>query len=107
MVYIPLVKAEEIFRQRLVLNHKDGKRIAIFEIVVWKVPATKDYPNGVKYRAWFFEGGKTVFGFDNHKPKGPHLHVGEVELGYVFRGLDELRDDIVAMIRREGFVYED
>jgi hypothetical protein len=75
--------------------------------VVWKVPATKDYPNGVKYRAWFSEGGKTVFGFDNHKPKGPHLHVGEVELGYVFRGFDALRDDIVAMIRREGFVYED
>ena len=107
MVYVPLVKAAEIFRQRLVLNHKDGERIAIFEIVVWKVPTTRDYPNGVKYRAWISEGGKTLFGFDNHKPKGPHLHVGKAEVGYEFRGLEALREDIAAMIRREGFQYED
>lgn len=58
MVYVPSVKAEEIFWQRLVLNHEDGERIAIFEIVVWKVATNKDYPNGVKYRAWISEGGK-------------------------------------------------
>jgi hypothetical protein len=40
-------------------------------------------------------------------PKGPHLHVGDAEVGYVFRGLDALRKDIAAMIRKEGFVYED
>ena len=52
-------------------------------------------------------GGKTLFGFDNHKPKGPHLHVGNAEVGYEFRGLDALREDIAAMIRKEAFVYED
>ncbi len=53
------------------------------------------------------EGGVTLFGFDNHSPKGPHLHVREIEVGYVFRGLDALREDIIAMIRREGFAYEE
>jgi hypothetical protein len=100
------VKATEIFRQKIVLNHRNGNRIAIYEIVIWKVPATEDYPAGIKYRAWVSEGGKTLFGFDNHKPKGPHLHVGETQVGYVFRGLDALRADIAAMIRQEGFIYE-
>jgi hypothetical protein len=101
------VKASEIFRQKIVLNHKDGERLAIYEIVIWKIPVTKDYPSGTKYRAWISENGKTLFGFDNHKPKGPHLHVGETEVGYVYRGLDALREDIAAMIRQEGFIYED
>ena len=49
----------------------------------------------------------TVFGFDNHKPKGPHLHVGDRELGYLFRGYDELMRDIRKMIEQEGFIYEE
>lgn len=35
-----------------------------------------------------------------------HLHVRNVEVGYVFRGLDELKEDIIAMIEKEGFIYE-
>jgi hypothetical protein len=48
----------------------------------------------------------TIFGFDKHKPKGPHLHIGSSEVGYVFRGLDSLREDIAAMVRKAGFIYE-
>lgn len=98
------MKAAQVFRQKQVLNHEDGDRIAILEIVVWKIPVTKDYPSGIKYRAWVSEAGRTLFGFDNHKPKGPHLHIGDAEVGYVFRGLDELREDITAMIQKEGFL---
>ena len=68
---------------------------------------SKDYPDGIKYRAWVSENGETLFGFDNHKPKGLHLHIGEREVGYVFRGMDALRADIGAMIKKEGFIYED
>jgi hypothetical protein len=53
------------------------------------------------------EAGVTLFGFDNHAPKGSHLHVRNVEVGYVFRGLEALREDIIAMIRKEGFVYDE
>ena len=88
------------------MKHQDGISLGIFEFVVWSVPKTKDYPEGTKYRAWLSVEGQTVFGFDNHKPKGPHLHVGDKELGYVYRGLTQLRADIVAMIEKEGFIYE-
>ena len=98
------MKAVETFRQKLTLNHQNGKRMAIFEVVIWKIPLSKDYPEGIKYRAWVSENEDTLFGFDHHKPKGPHLHIGDHEVGYVFRGLDALRADIEAMIQKEGFI---
>jgi len=100
------MKAIEIFHQKQILNHRDGDRFGIFEIRVWKIPISKYYPSGVKYRAWLSEDGETVFGFDNHKPKGPHLHIRDLEVGYVFRNIDALREDIEALIEKEGFVYE-
>jgi Family of unknown function (DUF6516) len=101
------MKASEILRQKMVLKHESSDRLAIFEIVVWQVLRSNDYPNGVKYRAWFSEKGKTLFGFDNHKPKRPHLHVRDTEVAYTFLGLDELRADVISMIRKEGFIYEE
>lgn len=100
------MKATEILHQKQVLKHRDGSRLAIFEIIVWKVPVSGNYPDGVKYRAWLSEEGNTLFGLDNHTPKGHHLHVRNVEVGYVFRGLDALKEDIIAMIEKEGFIYE-
>jgi hypothetical protein len=100
------VKAIEIFRQKLVLRNRDSSRLAIFEFVIFQFPVSHNYPEGIKYRAWLSEGGKTIFGFDNHKPKGPHLHIGDREVGYVFRGIKYLRQDIEAMLEKEGFIYE-
>jgi len=88
------------------LRHKHEDRLAIFEFVIWQIPKSKGYPEGVKYRAWLSEGGKSLLGLDNHGPKGPHLHVRDVEVEYVYRGADALRADIIAMIRKEGFLYE-
>jgi hypothetical protein len=100
--------SSKIFHQKITLEHNRlQSRTAIFEIVVWCIPKSKDYPTGVKYRAWLSEEGMTLLGFDNHKPKGPHLHVREFEVGYVFRGIDELLKDIKNMIEKEGFVYEE
>ena len=101
------MKATLILHQKIVLKHKDGIRFAIFEFVIWQIAKNKDYPLGLKYRAWISENQKTVFGFDNHRPKGPHLHIGEREIGYVYRGTEQLKQDIVAMIRMEGFIYEE
>jgi hypothetical protein len=98
--------ATQIFHQKVTLKHKDGKRLGLFEMVVWQIPKTKDYPDGLKYRAWFSENDNTIFGYDNHKPKGPHLHIRDIEVGYIFRGYDELMQDIRAMIEKEGFIYE-
>jgi len=99
--------ASIVLHLKVTLRHEGGRRHAIFEMVVWRVPKSKEYPEGMKYRAWLSESGTTIFGFDNHKPKGPHLHIREIEVGYLFRGFDDLLADIQAMIEKEGFIYED
>ncbi len=101
------MKAKRIFHQKMVLNHINGIRMSIFEIAIFDVGKSKEYSHGIKYRAWLSEQGKTLFGFDNHSPKGPHLHIGLKEVGYVYRGLVELKKDIIEMIQKEGFIYED
>jgi hypothetical protein len=101
------MKAVEIFRQKVVLKHETRKTLVIFEMAIFQIPKSEHYPEGIKYRAWLSEGGETVFGFDNHKPKGPHLHIGDQEVGYVFRGIKELKNDVMAMIRKAGYIYEE
>jgi hypothetical protein len=94
------MNAAQILQQKVVLEHQDGITLGIFEFVVWGVPKTKEYREGIKYRAWLSVDGETIFGFDNQKPKGPHLHIGQEEVGYVYRGLVQLREDILAMIEK-------
>lgn len=106
MVYLPSVKATKILQQKAILKHRAGKRLAVFEIVVRDVGKSPSYPAGIKYRAWVSENQKTLIGFDNHRPKGPHIHLGDQELPYVFKGIPQLRADIIRLIELEGFVYE-
>ena len=97
------MKASRIFHQKQVLVHQDGDRMAVFEFVVWDVGKSIRYPEGLKFRVWLSENGKTLFGLDNHFPKGPHLHLRGEETAYVYRGLKELRKDVEAMLKKEGF----
>lgn len=99
--------AKLLFRQKRFLTDSTGERFAIFDAVIWNVPRSASFPEGVKYRIWLSENGKTLVGFDNHRPKGHHLHLGNVELPYLFLGVDRLRRDMGEMIRKEGFIYED
>jgi hypothetical protein len=101
------VRALEIFRQKLFLEHTGNLRIAIYEIVIWRVPESKEFPEGIKYRVWLSEGGRTIFGIDNHRPKGHHIHLNSVEIPYLYRGIDELKHDAAKLIKQEGFIYED
>ncbi len=100
------MKATQILRYKLELEHRDSKRVGIFEIVVWDVGKSFSYPDGIKYRAWLTENGETVLGFDNHKPKGPHIHFGQREVSYEYKGLEQLQADMKKLIELEGYVYE-
>ena len=100
------MKATLIVDFKIELEHHDGIRSAIFQIVAWQVPKSGAYPEGIKYRAWLSESGKTVFGFDNHPPKGHHLHLGDTQIGYDYTGFTQLQKDIERLIIKEGFIYE-
>lgn len=45
MVCTPLaMSAKLIFHQKVTLDHRDEKRSGLFEMVVYQVPRSKDYP---------------------------------------------------------------
>ena len=89
----------------LVLHEKRlvASATAIAELKVWQVPRSRDYPTARKFSLFFIVDGEVVVGIDNHKPKGPHLHVGGREEPYVFTTVEQLLDDFWALVRKAGF----
>lgn len=85
------MKAELITRFRDVADDETG-----IEMVVWRLPVPLPPSEHVyKYRLVYVVAGKRVLGFDNERGKGDHRHVGDVELPYVFSGVDRLIDDFI------------
>ena len=71
----------------------------IIEMVLYEVPKTKKYPQGVKYRIICIEPktGKKVL-MDNHYPKGPHIHIDDSQFDYQYVSDDKLFDDFEQLI---------
>ena len=96
------------FHQKIILYHSTTDEEAIAELKVFQVPISIHYPEGLKYSLFlvFKDSGKLIIGVDNHKPKGPHLHIGNNESVYIFRSMDELVDDFWPLVKKKGFNYE-
>jgi hypothetical protein len=79
--------------------------VAVAELKVWDVPSSPHYPEGLKYSMFLVakESGRVIVGFDNHKPKGPHLHHDGKELAYEFSDVEALLDDFWHWVKKEGF----
>lgn len=62
---------------------------------IWRVPASKAYPQGIRYRLVVvgLYSKRVLLLFDNHAPKGPHVHRAGSEETYEFRGLEKLKAD--------------
>ena len=89
----------------MTLVHNRSTEIAVAELKVWDVPRSAHYPEGLKYSLFLVskESGLVIVGFDNHKPKGPHLHHEGKELSYLFRGIEQLIEDFWRFAEKEGF----
>ena len=44
-----------------------------------------------------------LVGVDNHKPKGPHLHLGKEERPFPYTDDDQLLKDFWELVRKAGF----
>jgi hypothetical protein len=81
-------------RATLILREKVPLECGLLrEIVVWSVPAGEKYPDGVKYRLPLVNPllGKIHLLFDNHYPKGHHLHSADgSENSFLYTNLTEL-----------------
>ncbi len=74
----------------------------VVELVLWRVPPSTAYPDGVRYRlAFLLAGTKTpAVLYDNHHPKGHHRHLGAVQIAYTFSTIDQLLMDFLADVHR-------
>ena len=88
-----LSDAKLLYRTKLVLNSG-----LLREFNIWKVPVSKHYPNGIKYRLVLVDPiwKKVLLLFDNHAPKGHHWHtIKGIELPYKFKNVQNLIDDFL------------
>ncbi len=77
------------------------------DAVIWKVPVSDRYPDGVKYRLALVEPftGKIFVLFDNHFPKGHHRHLSSgQEVAYHFVSVSKLVEDYLKAIEEEEVV---
>lgn len=99
-------KAILLFHSKIQVIHGICEEVAIAELKVWKIQKTMHYPQGLKFSLFLVwkESGGVIVGFDNHKPKGPHLHKLNREESYEFKDIDQLIEDFWSLVRMEGFL---
>lgn len=97
-------------RAKLVLHRKlitDSG--LLIERKIWSLTKSNRYGHGIKYRLVLADPiAKTVLVlYDNHWPKGPHVHWGDKERTYEFVGLEQLLRDFAEEVRVEEVRYNE
>ncbi len=74
----------------------------LVELVLWQVPRSAAYPEGLRYRLAFVLAGikRPAVLYDNHHPKGHHRHCGAVQIAYTFSTIDQLLVDFLGDVHR-------
>lgn len=97
-------------RATLILNEKVPLDCGLLrEVVVWSVPVSAKYPDGVKYHLALVNPltGEVVLLFDNHFPKGHHQHSNDGTEGpLVYTNLTDLLTLFYEQERTEVEIYE-
>ena len=85
-------------KEKLVLSNG-----LVREVVVWKVPETDKYPDGVRYRMALVvpSSGQVLVLFDNHFPKGHHKHLKGNESSYEYHSVGQLVEDFLTGCKNE------
>lgn len=97
------MKATLVLSEKRLVIHSTTGASGIIALQIWEVPRSGNYPVGRKFSLFLVVGGEVVVGMDNHKPKGPHLHLGEQEFPYLYRDEASLFADFWNFVRKAGF----
>ncbi|MDD4975358.1 MAG: DUF6516 family protein [Bacteriovorax sp.] len=99
-----LAKKELLHKSKLILNSG-----LVREIVIWRVPQNKNYPEGIKYRMLLVDPHwkKVLVLLDNDAPKGHHRHdsIGG-EFPYRFISVKLLVEDFLRLELIQEKQYE-
>lgn len=101
-----MVKATLIFLSKFFIVHKTLDLKAVVEMKIFQVPVSEDYPEGIKYSLFCVdpETNYIYVGFDNHQPKGHHIHKNDEETVCFFRGQETLVNEFYDELSQAGFL---
>ena len=77
--------AKPIIQKRRLITEKNN----LIEIVAWKVPKSKFYPEGIKYSFTSIHNNKRTIAFDNFNNEGHHKHYLNKKEPYKFKDLED------------------
>ncbi|MFI5365046.1 MAG: hypothetical protein ACHQ4J_05440 [Candidatus Binatia bacterium] len=97
------MKARLVFHEKRLVWSTSLNSAGVVELKVWEVPRSEKYPAGRKLSLFLVAQGGVLVGVDNHKPKGPHLHVGKEERPFHYTDDNQLLNDFWALVRKAGF----
>lgn len=81
----------------------------VLEIKIWKIPKSKEFPEGIKYSLVYIHDDVRVIGYDNERGKGNHKHYYDKEEEINFKNwseLVEMFEDDVKSLRRKLYGLE-
>lgn len=88
--------ADPIIPKRRITTEKDN----LIEIVAWRVPKSKFYPEGIKYSFTFIHDGERAIAFDNFNNEGHHKHYFNKKEPYKFKALEETSDHFFKLVEK-------
>lgn len=65
------------------------------KIIVWKVPKSEAFPDGIKYSFVLIHNNKRILGYDNERAKSHHKHYKGKEIPIKFKNLGTLYEQFV------------
>lgn len=105
MVKNTYIRTVLLLHRKLTAFHSETNIEVVCEVKIWQLPESDKYPFGLRYSLFCVDvvSKKVLIGYDNHYPKGPHIHVGNSEMIYVFSGYEKLLDDFWSEVIKRGF----
>ena len=95
-----------LYESKITLVHSHIDAVAIAALKVWKVPKSEYFPEGIKYSMFLVEKltGNVLLGYDNHKPKGHHMHTEDEEYAYDFKDIETLVNEFWSGVIERGYL---
>ena len=88
--------AESIIPKRRILTKKNN----LIEMVAWKIPKSKYYPEGTKYSFAFIHKNKRIIAFDNFNNEGHHPHYYSKKESCKFKSLEATAHRFFSLVEK-------
>ena len=84
----------------IVINKITKFKSYIIKLTGYKFEKSSKNPLGLKYSFVLIKNNIRILGYDNHENKPPHVHRGDKEYRYKFRGIEAAIDDFYKEVKK-------